>query len=392
MTQPSITYRWPVTRSLLPKPAFAWDFKLGVLTPQRGAGTFVCTRATQKWVMGTNGLLQLIAVDAPPFNVSAIDGMMRIRPEEAATQLLVAATSRDLTQAQWVKVNGTAAKDQVGADGVVNAASLFTATSPNATCLQTVTAAATNRVFSLRVRRITGTGVVTISGDNFSTSTDITALINNTTYTRVFLNPASVLNPIVGIKLATSGDKVAVDFVNLVAATCLSSDLDSVVATRNADVIVLNPFSMTLPCTIVVKGMMHEVDGTLDTNGRFMFTISDGTANEVIRFQRAASSQALSPVIIDGGVSQLAGVARSVGPNTRVACACAIETNDVAGSINGQAVQTDSSVTLPTVNRIHLGSNNAGSASFWCAGIESLMIWNTRLPNSMLPQLCEASF
>lgn len=337
--------------------------------------------------MGSNGLLGLIANNAAPFSYSEVDGVQRLRVEEAATQLLVAASSRDLTNVNWVKVNGTAAKDQAGADGVAAAASSFLATAPNATCLQTVTAAATNRVFSMRLKRLVGTGAVTITGDNFGTSTDITALINANTYTRVYLNPASVLNPIVGIKLATSGDKVAVDFVNLVAATQLTSDLDSVLSSRSADVVVLNPFTLTTPCTIVVRGMMQAIDGTLDATQRNMFIISDGTANEQYRLQRTASSQTVTPAIVDGGAAQLTAVSRSLGANVRVASAMAVATNDFASSINGQATQTDATVTLPTVNRIHIGTNQAGTANWWNAGVESLMIYNQRLSNDFLPIL-----
>lgn len=123
--------------------------------------------------------------------------------EQASTNL--ALYSRDMTQTNWVKVNTTAALTQTGIDGAPNSASLITATLANGTVLQTITQAATSATYSVYVKRITGTGTITMQQG--ATTQTITP---TSSWTRYSL-PASVLNPVIGFTLATSGDAIAVD-------------------------------------------------------------------------------------------------------------------------------------------------------------------------------------
>lgn len=142
---------------------------------------------------------------------------------------------RDLTNAAWTKLNITPALDQVGIDGVANSASSITATLANGSVLQTITGAATASALGIFIKRITGTGTVTIQQG--ATTLDVTALINSATYTRVELD-ATVLNPAIGIVLATSGDKIAVDVVQFENNAFATSPIltTTVAVTRNADV------------------------------------------------------------------------------------------------------------------------------------------------------------
>ncbi len=117
---------------------------------------------------------------------------------------------RDMTNAVWSKTNMTATRNQVGADGVANGATSLTATAANATCLQSITAAANSRVTSGYVRRLAGTGPISMTQDNAATWTPLT-LTNG--YAVVNVPSATVTNPVVGFKIETSGDSIAVDFV-----------------------------------------------------------------------------------------------------------------------------------------------------------------------------------
>lgn len=126
--------------------------------------------------------------------------------EPAATNLV--RYSRDMTQANWVSTNATTALTQKGIDGATNSASLLTATAANATVLQTITQAATSSTYSVYVKRVSGSGTISIAQG--AMTSDITSLINSSTWTRVYLN-ASVLDPAVGFNIATSGDAIAVD-------------------------------------------------------------------------------------------------------------------------------------------------------------------------------------
>jgi hypothetical protein len=118
---------------------------------------------------------------------------------------------RDASQSNWTKTNVTAAKDQTGIDGVANAASSLTATADNGTCIQTITLASGSRTASVYLKRITGTGNVQVSLDG---STWSTVDLSSTEWRRIVLS-GTVTNPVVGIRLATNGDAVAMDFAQV---------------------------------------------------------------------------------------------------------------------------------------------------------------------------------
>lgn len=156
--------------------------------------------------------------------------------ENAATNLTL--WSNDLTQSgTWVSVNTTEAKDQVGPDQAANSASSVTASANSGTVLQTFTGTSSSRTLSVYLRRITGTGSITLT-ENGLTGTACT--LTTATYTQCVLT-ASVLNPTIGLIFATSGDKVAVWGMQLEATTYATSPITTttVAATRAADVIAL---------------------------------------------------------------------------------------------------------------------------------------------------------
>jgi hypothetical protein len=126
--------------------------------------------------------------------------------EEARTNRLF--WNRDATQTQWVKTNVTAAKDQTGIDGVANAASSLTATANDGTCIQTITLASGSRTGSVYLKRITGVGNIQVTLDG---STYSTVELSDTEWYRIVLS-GSVTNPTVGIRIAVSGDAVAMDY------------------------------------------------------------------------------------------------------------------------------------------------------------------------------------
>ncbi|WP_189464905.1 hypothetical protein, partial [Mesorhizobium sp. M2D.F.Ca.ET.223.01.1.1] len=88
---------------------------------------------------------------------------------------------------------------------------------PSPTVSQTVTAAAVQRVFSVDIKRVTGTGAVTLSLDGGTTTTDITSGLT-TSYTQQFATQNN-LNPVATITLAISGDQVTVDFCQQCSTT-----------------------------------------------------------------------------------------------------------------------------------------------------------------------------
>jgi len=103
-----------------------------------------------------------------------------------------------------------AAKDQVGADGVASGASSLLATAGNATCLQAITLASSQRLQSAWIKRLVGSGTVQMTTDGGSTW--VTVAIT-TAWARYTIPAQTVTNPSIGFRLVTNADKIAVDYV-----------------------------------------------------------------------------------------------------------------------------------------------------------------------------------
>lgn len=122
--------------------------------------------------------------------------------------------SEDGTDAAWTKTNGTAALDATGP--FEELCTTFTATSADATILQTYTNAGTNQVFAPYVRRKTGTGNIYATVDNGSNWTDITDEIGvaGGDYLRIYPITGGA-NPTYGFKIETSGDEIEFSLANI---------------------------------------------------------------------------------------------------------------------------------------------------------------------------------
>ena len=168
--------------------------------------------------------------------------------------------NRDLTNAAWTKSNVTAAKDQTGIDGVASSASKITATAGNGTCLQAITLASSARYQTAYVKRLTGSGTVEMTMDNGSTWTAITVTAG---WTRVSIPTQTLANPTVGFRIVTSGDAIAVDYVQNENGIYATSPLATTSAStnRNADVVTLANFT-AMPSTafsVVAIGTTNAV-------------------------------------------------------------------------------------------------------------------------------------
>lgn len=184
-----------------------------------------------KWVLGSNGIWTQSSVNGPSYD-SVLGTLMLLIEADSATNVVL--YNRDLTNAAWVKTNCTAAKDQTGIDNVSNAASSVTATASNATILQTITLASSQQFQSAFVKRITGSGAVSMTMDGGATWT---ALTLTSSWVRLPIPAQTLANPSVGFKIATSGDAIAVDFVQNEAGAAWTSPIatTSTAVTRTAD-------------------------------------------------------------------------------------------------------------------------------------------------------------
>jgi hypothetical protein len=305
--------------------------------------------------------------------------------EPAATNL--ALHSRDLANAVWVKTNVTAAKNALGADAVASGATTLTATAASGTVLQTVTAASGERTFSAYVRRVTGTGTVQMTMDNGTTWTAITL---TTSYAAIRIPTVTNTNPVIGFRILTSGDAIAVDFTQLEAGAVNTSVIPTTTAaaTRNADVI-----SKT-----GVSGFIGQTEGTLyidldytqppnDSSGRLLNVYgTNDTTNSILSFINNVNQFQLTT--FSGGASDvpIPASAATIVPFGQNKFAIAYNGVNFTVYRNGLLFASGTGLAPASLTAIILGSSLFNTRSI-NNRIRAAAIYTTRLSNSELASL-----
>jgi hypothetical protein len=118
---------------------------------------------------------------------------------------------------------------------------------------------------------------------------------------------------------------------------------------------------------------------------RGVASLNDNTANERASVLTSGTDPRL--VVVDGGVEQANVNGGTVTANQRTRVAVRINANDFAISINGGAVVTDTSGTLPTVDRLMLGRTQAGE--YLNGTLARVTGWTQLLPDSTLQSLAQ---
>jgi hypothetical protein len=289
--------------------------------------------------------------------------------------------NRDLTNAAWTAANCTVAKDQTGIDGNANSASSLTATAGNATCLQSLTRSSTTRITGCWIKRITGTGTINMTQDNGGTWTAVTV---TGSWTRVSIPSATLANPTVGFRIVTSGDVVAVDYVQHEEAAFLSSDIATTTAsvTRNAD-------SLIYPSTGNLdrnQGSMY-VEQTLPvaitTNASALFA-DNNSATERLGLRQSGGN--IGGIILSNNVTQAAFAAgTTVVANTRYKTAMRWRTNDVALIDSGAVKGTDTAADMPlALTQIAVGYRTSVATDALYGYARNAKIWKRPLSDGAL--------
>jgi hypothetical protein len=122
------------------------------------------------------------------------------------------------------------------------------------------------------------------------------------------------------------------------------------------------------------------------TGIRGVVSLNDGTANERTSVLTNGTTPRLASV--DGGVTQSDITAGAVTANALTRVAVRFNTDSFAFSINGAATATDSSGTLPTVDRIFLGRTQLGD--YLNGNLARVVGWSTPLSNSVLQLMTQS--
>lgn len=339
------------------------------------------TRASSATRVNSSGLIESVSSNVARFDYDPVTLACKgLLIEEARTNLCL--YSDDLTNAAWTKSNATTAKTATGPDGVSNSATTLTATAGNATALQAITSASAARVTSCYIKRRTGTGTVEMTQDNGTTWAAVTV---TSSWTRVSIAAATLANPTVGLRIVTSGDAVDVALFDHEVGSFITSAIPttSATVTRAADVASMTGTNFSswfnaTQGTFVVEGSSNGINTS--TGQATLFSVHDGTTSNRMRGKYGSLT---NPAFegANGGASTWDVLGTGVsGATNKLACAYAA--NDIAISLNGAAVSTDASATIPTVDRLTIGGFL--TARELNGHIRRLSYYPTRLNNAQL--------
>jgi hypothetical protein len=251
--------------------------------------------------------------------------------------------SRDFTNAAWVKVNATAALNQVGVDGTANSASSLTATAGLGTTLQTVISLSAARAATCYVKRITGTGTIEFTSDGVS-YTNITSSLSTGSWFRALVT-GTITNPVIGFRITTSGDAIAVDFAGLESATFPSSPIVTTTAsaTRAADILTYTP-GLTYPL-----GLWAEFERAVDTGSdEHILAVDANTSGERALIYVTAADVAGSTMRAGAADQASLTVAGALALNTVYKMAGRYGTNDSILARGGTLSAADTLATAPS--------------------------------------------
>lgn len=177
----------------------------------------------------------------------------------------------------------------IGLDNVTNSASRLTAGATDATITQLLTAATGTRTLSAYIKRVSGTGTISLTRNGGTGWTDITSSLVTGSWVLVQMTSDVGANPTVGIKMGTSGDVIDVDCVQDENGAWATSPILTTTAavTRNADVLSYASAFDVMQGTALFSGktaapapeIIYALTG--DTNGRMCYW-SSGTARTAV--------------------------------------------------------------------------------------------------------------
>lgn len=259
--------RPPVDRSTQ---AAALDLKFSDGTMPPGVA---CTRSTVATYFDSAGLLQTAAINTPRLHWVAGECQGLLVEPACTNQVFYC---RDLSNAYWTKTNMTAALSATGIDGVASSATRLTATAGNA---KVVKGSITANWFSVYLRRVSGSGTVQISVNDFAASTTCTL---TTSWQRFSM--ACTVGATVGIRLVTSGDVIEADYLQAETGVGDAPSMPILTAgatvARTADSITYTP-----------APVISLAAGTLVAQARIWSTLT-GSAAQWLRVQDAGTTNA----------------------------------------------------------------------------------------------------
>lgn len=378
-----------------------------------GQNLITFTRASDATFVNSQGVLTTASTNVPRFDHNPTTGeSLGLLPEEQRTNLLE--RSEEFDNAYWTKLNSSITQDAAVAPNGTTTADKLLANTTNgihAVRRDETVLASTTYTLSFYAKAAEYTFLAINHGHtlvaDYHTFFDLS---NGTVGTSAVGNTASIqsvgngwyrcsVTRTTGVSqtslsaraLACQSDNVTF-FVGdtssgiflwgaqLEAGAFASSYIRTTgtAATRSADVADLISAAIANNIRSFYVEFSSPAVGT-----RGAVSLNDNTANERLAVITSGTDPRL--VVHDGGVEQANIDGGTVTANDRTRVAVRIGTNDFAISVNGGAVVTDTSGTLPTVDRLMLGRTQAGE--YLNGRLARFVGWSQLLPDSTLQTL-----
>lgn len=415
-------------------PSLDFDFQGNApgLVPAIGAATLAVTRALGTATrVNAAGRVELVAADTPRFDFDPVTLACRgLLIECASTNLCL--RSSEFDNATWTGPATVTANNENSPDGTLNADTL---TDSSAVAFQDKSQAfvvandALTHVFSIYVKKTTGgvaptfavnlnlSGGVAVSANprlntdlgtgNFAVIEDkgthwrvahpITNNASGNTALAVSVYAAAGpyhANPTSANDNAATQGSASVWGAQLEKANLHSSYIPTAGATvtRNTDVPSIPPalgsWFNAAELSVFAEFSLLTRPGLNAGRVQVVFEFSDNTDNERIGFYAGkGGGDVFSQYSVDGGALLADTTAGVVTHNVVHRAAMAFKLNDFAVSLNGAPVAVDNAVTMPTVDRLHLGSSHGVATREMNGHLRRLTIYSTRLANASLELL-----
>jgi hypothetical protein len=215
--------------------------------------------------------------------------------------------------------------------------------------------------------------VVLVNVSTVTTSTNLQVRLVNTGTNTSYTGDGTSGIFLWGTQLETGA--FATSYIQTVASQVTrTADQASIVAPMFA------PWYNTAAGTFVFEGTALAASGFA-----WPFSASAGSAANAVSMYRSAAF--VAGFIANTSVTQLEITSSPVVANVPYKAAVAAETNNGNFSFNGNIGTNDTTITMPTVNRLSLGANAAGSAEFLNGHIRRVTYYPTRLSDLQLQAL-----
>lgn len=369
----------PATRHIIlsgrPVPALVLDFMSGNLDPR-----ISFTATASRYYFNSSGLLVAAGANVPRFDYGLEGTTLKgLLIEFGTTNEVVDASVRDFTEGAWTPSNLTPLKDQVGIDGSANSASSLEATAGNGTILQAITSTSAVRYLSFYLKRLVGTGAIELTLDNGSTWTPVT-VTSTTAWVRQSITNTSA-NPTIGIRIVTSGDKVAVDWAQeeklQLSSPCIGA--------RGAETAVISgtqfsDFFNPLEGTFVTE-FSREVAN--NNQPRVLLGVNDGSAtNEYRTYLDVGNSNASFFVNTSGTQASMTLSNPSVDTVHKIAGT--YRANEFRAALDAIQAAPDSAGSLPvSPTQMNIGSRFGANGAF--AHLRKITYYNRALTSRVGP-------